>query len=212
VFKALRLVDPLLNRQRFPEGFHNRYHQVAELVEIPSEVTLSTEVLDGTVGHSLSVDVLSYALADKLGLPDELKRDLLVAGRIQDLGKSIVWHHTLNRRGALSDQERKELERHVDESISIAKRMGYDRPRVIEIVSNHHELLNGEGYPRHVKGVDIPLGARISCVADAYCALTEIRPHRNAWESHVALNELQKGGATGRYDASVVDALCSSLA
>jgi adenylate cyclase len=207
VFRAIGLVDPLLDRERFPQGFHDHFHHVPQLIEIPDEVILPTEVMDGCVGHSLTVAVLSYALGDQLGLAEDPKRHLLVAGRLQDLGKCIVWHHILNRRGVLSEQERKDLERHVDESVSIARRMGYEDPRIAEIIANHHELLNGEGYPRRVKGEEIPLGARITCVADVYCALTERRPYRRAWDCRVALSEIHKGAAAGRYDAQVVDAL-----
>jgi putative nucleotidyltransferase with HDIG domain len=207
VFRAVGLVNPLKNRERFPPCFHDRYHHVQGLMEIPDEEVVPTEVVDGSVGHSLCVAVLSYALGDQLGLPEELKRPLLVAGRLQDLGKCIVGHHILNRRGVLSEQERKDLERHVDESVAIARRMGYEDPRVIEIIANHHELLSGEGYPRRVTGDDIPLGARITCVADIYCALTERRPYRRAWDSRVALSEIHKGSAAGRLDPRVVDAL-----
>ncbi len=211
VFKALGTLNPLSDRGRFPEGFYTQYGHVEGMIEVPDDVTLPTEVLDGTVGHSLAVAVVSYGLADHLGVSDELKRAILLAGRIQDIGKSAVWHHLLNRRGGLSDQERKELERHVDESVLIAKRMGFSQPAVLEVIGNHHELLNGEGYPKHAKGDAIPLGARVACVADVYCALTEPRPYRNSWDTHVALNELQKGVAAGKYDSKVVEALLSLM-
>jgi HD-GYP domain-containing protein (c-di-GMP phosphodiesterase class II) len=207
VFKAVGLVNPLLDPERFPQGFQDHYRQIADSIEIPDEAILPTEVVDGSVGHSLCVATLSYALGDQLGLPEDRKQDLLVAGRLQDLGKCIVWHHILNRRGVLSEQERKELERHVDESVAIARRMGYDRPAITDIIAHHHELLNGEGYPRRVKGDTIPLGARITCVADVYCALTERRPYRRAWDCRVALSEIHKGGGAGRYDLQIVDAL-----
>lgn len=212
VFKALQLANPLLNKERFPQAYQDCYRRVAEKVEIPDDVVLPVEVVDGSVGHSLAVAVMCYALADQLGFSDELKRDLLIAGRIQDVGKSIIWHHILSRRGVLSEQERKELERHVDESVSIAKRMGYDRPGVLEIIGGHHELLNGEGYPRHARGEQISLGARIACVADVYCALTERRAYRHSWDSHVALGELTKGAAAGKFDRDVVEALGKLLA
>lgn len=207
VFKAVGLVNPLLNQERFPQVFANRYQHVPGLIEIPDEAVLPTEVMDGCVGHSLSVAVLSYALGDALGLAEDLKKHLLLAGRLQDLGKCIIWHHILNRRGVLSEPERKDLERHAEESVSIAKRMGYDQPSVLEIIANHHELLSGEGYPRRLKEEDIPLGARITCVADVYCALTERRPYRHAWDCRVALSEIHKGAAAGRFDPLVVDAL-----
>lgn len=207
VFKALKLVDPLQNEERFPRQFVQRFERVPALIEVPDEAVLPTEVLDGSVGHSFCVAVVAYALGEELGLAEDVKRNLLLAGRLQDLGKNIIWHHILNHRGVLSDQERKDLERHTDESVSIARRMGYDQPEVLEIIANHHELPDGEGYPRQMRGDEIPLGARISCVADVYCALTEKRPFRRAWDSRIALSEIHKGAAVGRYDPRVVDAL-----
>ena len=207
VFSVQHLVNPLRSEDRFPAAFYERYKHVEALVEIPDDVTLPTEILDGTVNHSLGVAVLSYAIADRLGHSDELKRHLLVAGRVQDLGKSAVWHHILNRRGGLSEQERKDLESHVNESVALARRMGYDQPEVVEIIANHHELLNGEGYPRGASGIAIPPGACISGVADVYCALTSWRPYRDSWDRRIALNELRKESAVGKYDPKVVEAL-----
>ena len=151
--------------------------------------------------------VLAYALGDRLGLGDDLKRKLLIAGRLQDLGKSTIWHHILNRRGGLSDTERKELEAHVTESVSIARRLGYDDPQIIGIVAAHHELLSGEGYPNRLKGDQIPLAARIGGVADVYCAFTSWRPYREPWDRRIVLNEMRKDAAAGKYDPRVVDAL-----
>ena len=153
-----------------------------DLIEIPEAVALPAEVVDASVGHSRSVAVVGYAIADQMGLTEDVKRDLLVAARLQDLGKSVVGHHVLNRRGGLSDQERKDLEGHVAESVATAKRMGFNRPGVLDIIATHHELMDGTGYPRHLKGEEIPVGGRISCVADIYCALTSSRPYRNAWD------------------------------
>lgn len=207
VFEPSGLVKPMLDRNRFPKKFYDRFHPVEEMLEIPDSVTLPVEVLDASVGHSLSVAVLSYALAEQLGLSEEIKRDLLIAARLQDLGKSIVWHHLLSRRGGLSDEERRDLEAHVAESVAVAMRAGYDRPGVLDIIANHHELLNGAGYPRRAKGDDIPIGARITGVADVYCALTAWRPYRDAWDSRVALSELRKGLDAGSYDPKVFEAL-----
>ena len=96
--------------------------------------------------------------------------------------------------------------------MAIAKRMGYNRPEVLQIIANHHELLNGEGYPRHNKGDEIPMSSRIAFVADVFCALTESRPYRNPWDSRVAQRELEKGAASGKFDATVVDTLCDVMA
>ena len=159
----------------------------------------------------MAVSVLAGALADHLGFPEELRRNLLLAGRLQDLGKAVIWHHILNRRVSLSEIERKELEGHVPESVNIARRMGYDSPAVLEIISDHHELINGGGYPRGLKAADISIGARIACVADVYCALTAWRPYREPWDRQAALSELRKGVVAEKYDAVAVDALCELL-
>ena len=131
VYNAIRLKDPLLNRKRFPVSFYDRYHHVEEMIEIPNAVPLAVEVIDGTVGHALGVATVAYALADRMSLPADVKKSILIAASLQDVGKRGVWHHILNRRGGLSDHERKELEGHVEESVSIAKRMGYDHPQVL---------------------------------------------------------------------------------
>jgi len=211
VYKAAGLLHPLQNRERLPASFYEQYKHVPELMEIPDDVVLPTECIDSTVGHSMVVATLAYAIADRMGLPEPLKRHLLTAARLQDVGKSAVWHHVLTRRGGLSEQERKSLEAHVSESISIAKRLGYDAEPVLSIIGNHHELLNGNGYPRRVKGPDIPIAARISAVSDLYSALTAPRPYRGAWDAQVALKELRKQAAEGQLDEKVVETACSLL-
>jgi HD-GYP domain-containing protein (c-di-GMP phosphodiesterase class II) len=211
VYRATGQVDPLKSRERFPASFYEQYKHVPELMEIPDAVVLPTECIDSTVGHSLVVATLAYAIADRMGLPEPLKRHLLTAARLQDVGKSTVWHHILTRRGGLSEQERKSLEAHVTESVSNARRLGYDTDAVLSIIANHHELLSGGGYPRRVKGPDIPIGARISTVADLFSALTASRPYRPAWDAQVALKELRKQAAEGQLDGTVVDTACSLL-
>jgi HD-GYP domain-containing protein (c-di-GMP phosphodiesterase class II) len=211
VYKVVGFVDPLANRERFPQSFYDQYASVRTMLEIPDSVVHPIEAMDATIGHSEVVAVVSYALADRMGVPDDFKRDLLVAARLQDLGKSVVWHHILNRRGGLSDQERKDLEAHVTESLAIARRMGFNQPRLLEVIANHHELLNGAGYPHGLTGDAIPLGARIAGVADLYSAITAWRPYRPAWNSRVALNELRKGANAGRLDPAVVEALWALL-
>jgi HD-GYP domain-containing protein (c-di-GMP phosphodiesterase class II) len=78
---------------------------------------------------------------------------------------------------------------------------------MIKIVQHSHENFSGTGYPDGLKGEDIPLGSRIVAVADAYDALISWRPYRDAWERHVALDEIGRGVGKGLYDPKVVDAL-----
>ena len=141
----------------------------------------------------------------KLG--EELKKIILQAGYVQNIGKEAVPHHILNRGGSLTEQESKLLQKYVMESVSSLKRLGYVDPRLLEIVKHHNESWDGNGYPEGLKGEAIPIGARVSVVAGAYSALTAWRPYRDAWDARVALSEIQKGMKLGRYDPQVVEAL-----
>ncbi|HZP02311.1 MAG TPA: HD domain-containing phosphohydrolase, partial [Terriglobia bacterium] len=122
-----------------------------------------------------------------------------------------VPHHILNRGGSLTEQEAKLVEKYVEESVAALKRMGFVDPRFIEVVRHHHESFLGTGYPDGLKGEEIPIGARITAVAEGYSALTAWRPYHDPWDVRVALSELRKGVEKGRYDPKVVDALFELL-
>lgn len=211
VFAVMGMKDTLQDRNRFPENFYKRFEHVRDLIEVPDTAVHPVEAIDATLGHSLSVAIFSYAIADHLGLSEEDKKDILTAARLQDLGKAIVQQHLLNRRGGLSDQERRELEGHVTESVEQARNLDYNKQSILDIIANHHELMNGTGYPQRARGDEIPFGARITCVADVYSALTAWRPYRDAWDSRVAVGELKKGAGSGKYEPKVVDALAGLL-
>ena len=168
---------------------------------------LAIEALDGSVGHCRVVALLSYALADRLDLNAAMKKTILRAGYLQNLGKEAVPHHILNVPRSLTDQESIQLENYVPESVAACRRMGYVDPQLLDIVLHHHEQWDGRGYPDRLKGEAIPLGARITAVAEAYSALTSWRPYHEAWDSRVALNEIRNDMERGRFDPKVVEAL-----
>ena len=155
--------------------------------------------------------LLSYAIADRLKLNEELKKTIMLAGYLQDLGKEAVPHHVLNRGGSLTDQESKLVEKYVHESVAACRRMGYVDPHLLDIVLHHHEAWDGSGYPDGQRGEDIPLGARITAIAEAYSALTSWRPYHEAWDMRVAISEVRKGMEKGRYDPKVANALIELL-
>jgi HD-GYP domain-containing protein (c-di-GMP phosphodiesterase class II) len=107
----------------------------------------------------------------------------------------------------LTDQESNLIENYVLESVAACRRMGYVDPQFLDIVLHHHEAWNGRGYPDRLKGEEIPLGARITAVAEAYSALTSWRPYHEVWDSRVALNEIRNAVERGRYDPKVVETL-----
>ncbi len=207
VYEVTGIKDRWRDPAVIPPRLAEKYLAMQALIEVPEELVLSVEALDGSVGHSRGVALLSYALADNLNLTDDLKATILLAGYTQDLGKEAVSHHILNRAGSLTDAEVKLLEKYPAGSVATLKRLGYVDPRLHEVVLHHHEMWNGTGYPHKLKGEEIPIGARITAVAEAYNALTSWRPYREAWDARVAFSELRKGAEQGRYDPHVVDAL-----
>ena len=207
VYEITMLKDRWNDLMVIPADLAAKYQDVARMIEVPEEVVQGVEALDGSLGNSRVVALLSYALAEHLDLNEDLKRSILVAGYLQDIGKEAVPHHILNRSGSLTEQETKLVEKYVQESVASMKRLGYVDPKVVEIVAHHHEAWNGSGYPDRLAGEAIPLGARITAVCEAYSALTSWRPYREAWDARVAMSELHKGVEKGRYDPKVVAAL-----
>jgi HD-GYP domain-containing protein (c-di-GMP phosphodiesterase class II)/class 3 adenylate cyclase len=211
VYELLGLKDRWKDPTVIPGEIAATYGPAQAHIEIPEEVVLAVEALDGAVGHCRMVALLSYALADRLNLNDEMKKTILMAGYLQDLGKEAVPHHVLNRAGSLTDQELKLVEKYVHESVAACRRMGYVQPQLLEIVLHHHEAWDGSGYPDNLRGEDSPIGARITAVAEAYSALTSWRPYHEAWDARVAMSEIRKATEKGRYDPSVVATLMEIL-
>ncbi len=207
VYEVVGLKDRWSDPAVIPPALAEKYRHAEAHIEVPEDVVLSVEALDGSVGNARVVALLAFALADHLNLNDELKRIVLQAGYVQDIGKEAVPHHILNRAGSLTDQETKLLQKYVMESVASLKRLGYVEPRLLEIVQHHHESWNGNGYPDGLKGEAIPIGSRITAVAEGYAALTAWRPYRDAWDARVAMSEIAKGVDMGRYDPTVVNVL-----
>jgi HD-GYP domain-containing protein (c-di-GMP phosphodiesterase class II) len=207
VYEVQGIKDRWRDPAVIPPTVAAKYAEAESLIEVPPDVTLAIEALDGAVGHCRVVALLSYAISDRLKLDEEMKKTILLAGYLQDLGKEAVPHHILNATGSLTDQESKLLETYVHESVAACRRLGYDDPHLLEIVLHHHEAWDGSGYPAALRGEAIPLGARITSVAQAFSALTSWRPYHEAWDARTALSEIRKGGEKGRYDPNVVEVL-----
>ncbi len=194
-----------------PRAVSERYREVEAAIKVPVDLVLAVESLDGSIGRGLLVAMLSYALADRLNLNEDLKLNILQAGFLQDIGKEAIPHHILNRQASLTLQDIKFVENFVLESVASLKRLGYVNDQFLEIVRHHHELWNGNGYPDGLKGEEIPIGARRTAVAEAYSAMTSWRPYRGPWDVRLALNEIRKNTEKGFYDPQVVDVLLEVL-
>ncbi len=160
---------------------------------------------DYTHGHSVRVAELSCELAEEMGLPASLLRNLRVGAILHDLGKVAIPADILTKRGLLTRQEREVIRKHPAEGSRIVEDLaGYGY--VIPIIRSHHERMDGGGYPDGLRGVDIPLLARIVAVADTFDAITNVRTYHTQSGRETALETIRAGRGT-QYDARVVDAL-----
>ncbi len=91
LYEVESIVDPLLDRVRIPQHLYDKYHnEVAQLLEYPENLVLPVECIDGSIGHSRTVGFIAYAIADSMDLPDQEKTDILEAGYLADIGKSVL--------------------------------------------------------------------------------------------------------------------------
>ena len=194
-----------------PAAVSSKYKEIEAGIKAPFDLILSVESLDGSIGRGKLVGMLSYVIADHLQLNEDLKITILQAGLLQDIGKEAIPHHILNRPATLTEQEIKFVEKYVTESVASLKRLGYVDDQLLAIVKHHHEMWNGNGYPDALKGDEIPIGARITAVAEAYSAMTSWRPYRGPWDVRLALNEIRKTTERGCYDPQVADVLIKLL-
>ncbi|MCI5137686.1 MAG: HD domain-containing protein, partial [Candidatus Electrothrix sp. AR1] len=212
-YEVIGLKDILQDRGKITLEFYNKYKHAVKLINIPEDVILPSEVLDGRVGHGKMVALLSYAIADELGIESEQKKNtILQAGFLADVGLEGIPHHLLNRsKGGLSSDEYQEFLRHGIESTRILKKNGYQEELLLEIIYHSHEKYDGSGFPSGLKGKNIPLGSRIIAVADTYDTLTSWHSSRERWDMKAAFHELQRGAEKGDFDPEVVQALLDIL-
>nr|WP_305910148.1 HD-GYP domain-containing protein [Methylomarinum sp. Ch1-1]MDP4519669.1 HD-GYP domain-containing protein [Methylomarinum sp. Ch1-1] len=168
-------------------------------------IALTVEKRDPyTAGHQSRVADLAAAIAEELGLDQERIEGLRLGATIHDIGKIYIPAEILNRPGRLSEHEFGMIKSHAEVGYDIIKDVQFPWP-VADMVLQHHERLDGSGYPNGLKGDEIILEARILAAADAVEAITAHRPYRPGLGINTALDEIEsKRGLT--YDADVVDA------
>lgn len=157
-----------------------------------------------TAGHQRGVTRLTCALARKLGLADDQIEGIRVAGFLHDIGKIVVPAEILNRPGKLSEFEIRLIRTHPRAGYDILHKIDFPWP-VAQIVLQHHERLNGSGYPQGLTSPDILLEARILAVADVVEAMAAHRPYRPGLGVDKALEEITINQGI-LYDPQVVEA------
>ncbi len=157
-----------------------------------------------TARHQERVSQLACSIGKEMGLDKDTVKMVALAALLHDLGKVFVSPSTLLKPGRLTPEEMDEVRKHADTEFEILKGIEFLSP-LAEIIHQHHERLDGSGYPRGLTGSDILLEARILAVADVVEAMMSDRPHRRALTEAAALEEIENTRGT-LFDTSTVDA------
>jgi putative nucleotidyltransferase with HDIG domain len=163
-----------------------------------------------TAGHSAAVAIYARDIAERMGLSPEERQMAHLCGLVHDIGKIGLPAGLLEKPGALTLDERRQMEEHSTIAERILANVD-DYAEIAKIVRHHHERVDGQGYPDGLVGDEVPLISRIIAVADAYNAMTSDRPYRDAMPSQVARLRLAQA-VESQFDTSVVAAFEAILA
>lgn len=196
------ILEIMVNRD---EEMRNRKQRDDDFVEIIRVLSTLLETKDSyTAEHSHMVGQLSVRIAKMMGLSQEDIFEIEMAASLHDIGKVFISNKIINKPGKLTDEEFEQIKQHPQKSRDLLESIsGFQR--VKDYVRFHHERMDETGYPMGLKGEDIPLGARIIAVADAYDAMTSTRSYRKAMTHETAIQRIQDSINT-QFDPDVVAA------
>ena len=162
-----------------------------------------------TQGHSQKVSGYAVLIAEAMGLKDSEIEEIRLGGMLHDVGKVGIAESILNKCSPLNPDEWETMKRHVEYGAKLLEPLrGTERIR--DIVAHHHEFFDGSGYPQGLAGSQIPLGARIVAIADAFDTITSERTYKKARTPEEAFQELERCGAA-QFDPELVRAFISRL-
>jgi putative nucleotidyltransferase with HDIG domain len=164
-----------------------------------------------TAGHSRRVALLAVQVGEALGLPAATLRHLAVGGLLHDVGKLSVTGEILRKPAKLAAEEYAEVKRHPEAGVRLLRELGGFPPAVLSLVGEHHERLDGAGYPTGLTGAQFAIGPRILAVCDVYDALVSDRVYSDAWSIDRALALLREQAGTA-FDARCVESLAAVAA
>src|SRR3979409_2040499 len=207
--------DDFLNKPVNKHELLARVHSLLRLKQFTDELDNAESVLFSlaltieakdpyTEGHCDRLSKYSVALGEKLGLSEDLRLALRRGGLIHDIGKLAGPEHILLKPGPLTPEERKIMEQHTVVGERICAPLRSFR-HVLPIIRHHHEKQDGSGYPDGLKGVQVPLTARILQITDIYDALTTDRPYRKALPPTKAFAIMREEVNRGWWDGSILD-------
>ena len=171
----------------------NRLYSIHDLMEVIVVILNARDPY--TFEHSWRVSALSEALIDRMSIASHWKETIHIAAHLHDIGKIGVPDHILNKPGRLTDEEFSRIRDHSEIGFQIVNKL--DALNEIALyVRHHHERWDGKGYPSGLAGRQIPFGARIIAVADAFDAITSGRPYHKAQDLSYALDEIERSSGS----------------
>jgi hypothetical protein len=209
--QALRAVGEMAAVVIQRQLLHAQLVQTTAILEETLEQTIEgwARALDmrdrSTGGHTSRVTDLTLRLAQRLGVTSDQLPHIRRGAMLHDIGKMVIPDSILRKPGPLTDEERVVMRRHVEHAYDMLWPIEFLRPALV-IPAFHHERWDGGGYPRGLKGEEIPLPARIFAVADVYDAITSDRPYASAESQDAALAFISANSGS-QFDGRVVEAL-----
>jgi PAS domain S-box-containing protein len=206
----IHIVRDITERKKAEEQLQHTLDSLRKAVGTTIQVMASAvETRDPyTAGHQIRTAALARNIAGKMGLSQDKIDAIRMAGSIHDIGKLFIPAEILSKLTKLSEIEFLLIKEHSKKGYEILKDVESSWP-LAEIAHQHHERMDGSGYPRNLKGEDICIEARILAVADVVEAMASNRPYRPGLGIDAALNEIEKNRGL-LYDSDVADA-CLSL-
>ncbi|GGO87202.1 two-component system response regulator [Marinobacterium nitratireducens] len=181
-------------------------------LEIIRRLGRAAEYKDNETGrHVIRMSHYSRILAEAVGMPDEWTRRLFEAAPMHDVGKIGIPDRVLLKPGKLDADEWETMKKHVEFGVQIIGDHGSELLKMASVIAQtHHEKWDGSGYPKGLRGEDIPLEGRIVAIADVFDALTTKRPYKDAWPVERAVSLLQEE-AGSHFDPGLVPHFVDSL-
>ncbi len=189
---AIKIFDTFVNNEDLSAAKTNIYHIYDEYKTTIFALTATIDAKDRyTFNHSENVAKYAVALGKRLNLNQEIIENVRQAALLHDIGKIGIPEDILNKPFRLNEEEFEIMKGHVEASINIIRHLP-SLDYVIPAVLGHHERYDGTGYPRRVSGEDIPLTARILCIADAFDAMISKRCYKDALSRQEALSIIER--------------------